>query len=107
MRSITPYALEELDGLQVLQHEDIPDRLKNTAFGILRQLCGTFQRLPDSCLIGEQLQIDCGMPSATRICSDLRKGNLKGEIVAVKLLRLSTGDNRPKVINVTSSFGNC
>lgn len=88
--------------MQVIQHDAIPNHLKSTAFGVLRRLCGTFKRLPDSCLIGEELQIDNGMPHAARAYADLRRGSLKGESVAVKLLRFSTGDNRVKITKVPS-----
>ncbi|KAF9648301.1 kinase-like protein, partial [Thelephora ganbajun] len=83
--------------LQVLRHEKIPGHLKSTALGILRRLCGAFQQLPNSCLVGEELRINDGIPYATRTYADLRKGNWKGEGVAVKLLRFSAGDDRAKI----------
>ena len=69
----------------------------------MRRLCGTFQQLPSSCLIGEELKIDDEIPFATRAYADLRKGSWKGENVAVKLLRFSADDNRAKVTKVLSA----
>jgi hypothetical protein len=88
--------------LQVLRHENIPSHLRSTAFGILRRLCGTFQQLPDSCLIGDELKINDGIPFAARAYADLRKGYWRGEGVAVKLLRFATGDDRAKITKVSS-----
>ena len=67
---------------------------------VLRRLCGTFERLPDSCLINEELRINDGMPFATRAYADLRKGTWNGERVAIKLLRFSAEDDRGKVTKV-------
>ena len=91
----------------MLRHGDIPSQLKGTAFGVLTRLCGTFQRLPDSCLIGEELNIDNGIPFATRTCADLWKGVWRGERVAVKLLRFSADDDRPKITKVRTIQAIC
>lgn len=68
----------------------------------MRRLCGAFQQLPDSCLIGEGLKIKGGMPFATRTYADLRKGKWKGKDVTVKLLRFSANDDRVKITKVPS-----
>ena len=85
---------------QILGHENIPNHLRSTAFGILRRLCGTFQQLPNSCLISEELKINDGIPFAIRAYADLRKGRWRGESVAVKLLRFAPGDDRAKITKV-------
>lgn len=88
--------------MQVLRYENVPSRLKSTAFGILRRLCGAFQQLPNSCLIGDDLKINGGIPFAKRAYADLWKGDWKGEDVAVKLLRFAAGDDKDKVTKVLS-----
>ena len=93
---------EVFNNLQVLRREDIPGHLKGTAFGILRRLCGAFEQLPNSCLIGEELKIDDGIPFATRAYADLRKGKWKEEDVVVKHLRFSADDDRVKITKVSS-----
>ena len=89
--------------MQVLRDENVPGQLKSTAFGILRRLCGTFQQLPNSCLINSELKINDGIPFATRSYADLWKGDWKGEDVAVKLLRFAAGDDRTKITKVSSA----
>lgn len=95
---------QEPNDLQVLQHKGIPGHLKSTAFGVLRKLCGTFQQLPSSCFIGQELRIDDGLPFATRAYADLRKGTWKGERVAIKLLRFSADENKTEITKVQSSL---
>lgn len=90
--------------LQILRHEDIPSRQKSAAFGILRRLCGTFQQLPESCLVRDELKIDDGLPLATHTYADLRKGNWRGKNVVVKLLRFAAEDDRAKITKVSSAF---
>ena len=89
---------------QVLPHENIPGRQKSIALRILRRLCGTFEKLPHSCLIGDELQINDGLPVETHAYADLRKGVWRGEDVAVKLLRFAPDDDRAKITKVSSAF---
>ncbi|KAF9781255.1 kinase-like domain-containing protein, partial [Thelephora terrestris] len=67
------------------------------ALVVLRRLCGTFQQLPGSCLIGGELMIDGGIPFAKRAYADLRKGIWRGENVAIKVLRISTDESRAEI----------
>ena len=91
--------------LQILQHADIPGDLKSTAFTILRILCGTFRRLPRSCMINEDLKTHEGMPFATRRNTDLWKRVWNGRRVAVKALRFASDDDRGQITRVTSFSG--
>jgi len=67
--------------VQILQHPDIPGDLKSTAFTMLRRLCGTFGRLPRSCLINEDLKTHEEIPFATRGYTNLWKREWKGRKV--------------------------
>ena len=85
---------------QILQHADIPGDLKSTAFTMLRRLCGTFGRLPSSCLINEDLKMQEEIPFATRGYTDLWKRAWSGRKVAVKALRFAPDDDRSKTTKV-------
>lgn len=85
---------------QVLRHKKIPSHSRSTAFWTLRQLCGTFQQLPNTCLVGDGLEISPGIPIAAHVYADLRRGVFRGEAVAVKLLRFAVGDDRAEVAKV-------
>ena len=89
---------------QVLPHEKIQGTYKCIALKILRRLCGTFGRLPNSCLIGDELKINDGLPVETHAYADLRRGVWKDEDVAVKLLRFAPDDDRAKITKVSSTF---
>ena len=90
--------------LKILRHENIPSHLKCTALRILERLCGTFERLPNSCFIGDELKINDGLPLAKHPYADLQRGNWKGKNVAVKLLRFAAEDDRAKITKVSSAF---
>jgi len=96
----------EIDPLQILQHANIPGDLKGTAFAMLRRLCGTFGRLPSSCLINEDFKTQEEIPFATRGYTDLWKRDWNGGKVAVKALRFAPDDDRNKTTKVmTFSVG--
>ena len=97
-------ALSEINPLQILQHANIPADLKDVAFTMLRRLCGTFGRLPRSCLINEDLKTQEEIPFATRGYTDLWKRTWSGRNIAVKALRFSPDDDRSKITKVTVSF---
>ena len=90
--------------LQILQHPNIPGNLKSAAFTILRKLCGTFGKLPASCLIEEDFKTREEIPFATRGFTDLWKRDWDGRKVAVKVLRFAPDDDRSKTIKVTASL---
>jgi hypothetical protein len=103
---LTPYsAIREVEArlipIQILQHENVPGDLKSTAFTMLRRLCGTFGRLPSSCLINEDFKTQEEIPFATRGYTDLWKREWDGRKVAVKALRFSPDDDRGKTTRVT------
>ena len=89
---------------QILQDSGILNHLKCTALSILRRLCGTFGQLPNSCSIGDELEIDDGLPLATHPYADLQRGTRRGEDVAIKFLRFAAGDDRAKITKVSSAF---
>ena len=89
-----------IDSLQILQHADISADLKGTAFSMLRRLCGTFGRLPRSCLINEDFKTQEEIPFATRGYTDLWKREWNGGKVAVKALRFAPDDDRNKTTKV-------
>ena len=93
-----------IDPLQILQHADIPDDLKHTAFTMLRRLCGTIRILPNSCLIKEDFKAHEEVPFATRGYTDLWKREWKGRKVAVKALRFAPDDDRGKTTRVAVSL---
>ena len=100
-----PHTIEEgLNNVQVLRQETIPNDLKGIAFSVLRRLCGTSQKLPNSCLVGKELKINGEIPFAKRIYSDLWRGDWNGKDVAVKLLRFSEDDDRAKITKVSSTL---
>ena len=86
--------------MQILQHPNIPGGLKSTAFTILRRLCGTFGKLPTSCLINEDFKTQEEIPFATRGFTDLWRRDWNGKKVAVKALRFAPDDDRNKTIKV-------
>ena len=92
--------LNEIVSPQILRHPNIPGNLKGTAFSILRKLCGTFGKLPTSCLIEEDFKTREEIPFATRGFTDLWKREWNGKKVAVKMLRLAPDDDRSKTIKV-------
>ena len=94
--------LSEVNPSQILQHPSIPGDLKSTAFTILRRLCGTFGKLPTSCLINEDFKTHEEFPFATRGYSDLWKRDWNGRKVAVKSLRFAPDDDKDKMIKVNS-----
>ena len=98
-------ALGEINPPQILQDVNIPGDLKSTAFTILRILCGTFRRLPRSCMINEDLKTHEEMPFATRRNTDLWKRVCNGRRVAVKALRFASDDDRGQITRVTSFSG--
>ena len=67
---------------------------------MVRELCGTFGRLPGSCLINEDLQINREIPFAASAYADLWKGNWNGKMVAVKALRCSDDDDKSGIRKV-------
>ena len=71
---------------------------------MLRRLCGTFGRLPRSCLINEDFKTQEDIPFATRGYTDLWKRVWNGRKVAVKALRFSPDDDRSKTTKVTVFF---
>ena len=93
----------EIDPQKILQHPDIAPDLKSTAFTVLRRLCGTFGKLPRSCLISEDFKLQEEMPFATRGYTDLWKRDWNGRKVAVKALRFGPDDDRSKTTKVAIS----
>ena len=67
---------------------------------MLRRLCGTFGRLPRSCLINEDFKTQEEIPFATRGYTDLWKRDWNGRKVAVKALRFAPDDDRNKTTKV-------
>lgn len=102
--SVVGVSLSEINPLQILQNPDIAPDLKSTAFTVLRRLCGTFGRLPRSCLIDQDFKMREEMPFATRGYTDLWIRDWNGQKVAVKALRFSPDDDRSKTTKVTISF---
>ena len=96
--------LNEIVSPQILQHPNIPGNLKSAAFTILRKLCGTFGKLPTSCLIEEDFKTRDDIPFATRGYTDLWKRDWNGRKVAVKMLRFAPDDDRSKTIKVIASL---
>lgn len=92
----------EVNPLQILQLANIPGDLKNTAFTMLRGLCGTFGKLPKSFLINEDFKTQ-ETPLAARGYTDLWKRDWNGIKVGVKALRFTPDDDRSKTIKVTVS----
>jgi len=86
---------------QILRRVDVPSDLKGTAFVILRGLCSAFGRLPRSCLTGDGLGTQEGIPFATHGYADLWKLEWGGRRVAVKTLRFTSGDDRSKMTKVS------
>ena len=68
---------------------------------MLRRICGTFGRLPRSCLINEDFKMQEEIPFATRGYTDLWKRVWNGRKVAVKALRFAPDDDRSKTTKVT------
>jgi len=66
---------------------------------MVRRLCGTYGRLPKSCLIEEDFETQ-GVPFATRGYTDLWKWDLNGRKFAVKALRFHPDDDSRKVTQV-------
>ena len=78
----------------------IPRDLKSTAFTMLRRLCGTFGRLPESYLINDDLKTHEEIPFVTHEYTDLWKRVWNGGKVAVKGLRFAPDDDRGKITRV-------
>ena len=83
---------------------NIPADLKSIAFTLLRKLCGTFGRLPESCLINEVLKTEGEIPFAARGYANLWKRVWSGRKVAVKAFRFSSDEDRSKTTKVTVFF---
>ena len=94
----------EINSLQILHHPGITGELKSMALTVLRRLCGTFGRLPRSCLIDRNFKTQEEMPLATRGYTDLWKRDWNGRKVAVKALRFGPDDDRSKTTKVTILF---
>ena len=94
----------EIDSLQILNHPGITGELKGIALTLLRRLCGTFGRLPRSCLINEDFKTREEIPFATRGYTDLWKRDWNGRKVAVKALRFGPDDDRSKTTKVAILF---
>ncbi|KAF9647908.1 hypothetical protein BDM02DRAFT_2472123 [Thelephora ganbajun] len=94
----------ELIESTILQHVNIPGDLKNTAFDVLRRLCGTFGILPKSFLIDEDFKTQAEIPFATRENTDLWKREWNGGKVAVKALRFAPDDDWSRTVKVTISL---
>ena len=67
---------------------------------MLRRLCGTFGRLPKSCLINEDFNTQEEIPFASRGFTDLWRRDWNGRKVAVKALRFAPDDDRSKTMRV-------
>ena len=94
----------EVNSLQILKHSDIAEELKSTAFTVLQRLCGTFERLPKTCVIKADFKIGGGAPVPTRAYTDLWKRDWNGRNVAVKALRFGPDDDRRKIMKVRISL---
>lgn len=92
--------LSTINFLQILQHPDISSDLKSAAFTVLRRLCGTFGRVPKSCLINEDFKTKGEMPFVTRGYTDLWQRRWNGRKVAVKELRFAPDDDKKKITKV-------
>jgi hypothetical protein len=97
-------SLSETNLLQILQHPDIANDLKSAAFTVLRRLCGTFGKLPRSCLIDHDFNTQEEIPFATRGYIDLWKKDWNGQNVAVKELRFGPDDDVGKTTKVVILF---
>ena len=93
-------SLSDVNPLQILQHPEIAGDLKSTAFTTLRRLCGTFGRLPTSCLVDQDFGTQGGIPFATRGYTDLWERDWNGRKVAVKTLRFRPDDDKSKITKV-------
>ena len=92
--------------MKALRAAQLETKPRQNAFGVLRRLCGRIGRIPESYLLGNEFQVS-GPPRASGGFADVRVGTLKGNNVAVKSLRVSEIDNKPrirKVRNQATSF---
>jgi len=92
----------EIDPLQILEHPDIPEDLKITAFAMLQELCDEYGRLPRSYLIEEDFEAQEGVPFATHGYTDLWKRDLNGGKFAIKALRFHPDDDSREATQVTT-----
>ena len=69
---------------------------------MLRELCGTFGRLPRSCLINGDFKTQEQIPFATHGHTDLWKRDLNGRKFAIKALRFHLDSNRSEITKVTT-----
>ena len=85
--------------MKALQAARLDTKLSNHAFTLLRKLCGTIGHLPSSYLLSDKFDIS-GMPRASGGFSEIWMGVFKGEVIAVKSLRVSEVDDKLKIRKV-------
>jgi len=91
-----------IDPFQILEHANIPEELKTTAFAMLQELCDQYGRLPKSYLIVGDFETQEGVPFATHGYTDLWKRDLNGRKFAVKALRFHPDDDSREATQVAT-----
>jgi len=81
---------------------DLKTAEKQAFFVTLRRLSGYYGRLPDSMVITDKIDVDDNILASGGF-ADIRCGTWKGQLVAVKTVRLAARDDHRKIRKVSAN----